>query len=80
MKAEILEKRDGAVCGHTNIRIPGSAEEMTELRAALAVVDKYRKKALKVAGYSEKYADWVMVSYAVKSDCVVIKAQQGACG
>ena len=80
MKAEILDRRNGAVSGYTNLRIEGSAEEMAELKVALAVVDRYRKKALKVTGYSEKNADWTMVNYAVKSDCVMIKAQQGMCG
>ena len=80
MRAKILSQNDGAVSGHTNLRIDGSAEEMAELRAALAIVDKYKKKALKTAGYSKKYADWVMVDYAVKSDCVMIEARSGSCG
>lgn len=55
-------------------------EDAKELRAALAVVGRYRTAAMRAIGWTEKDADWTMVGYAVKNDCVVVVVEQGACG
>lgn len=62
---------------------PGKSgkESTDELRAALALVDRYRKAAfaaLKLGKIAD--ADWTMVDYAVKGDCVIVTIEQGACG
>ncbi len=50
-----------------------------ELRAALAVVDRYRKVAFAALKVGAE-ADWTMVDYVVKDDCVIVTIEQGACG
>lgn len=51
-----------------------------ELRAALNLVQRYRDAALKALNTTEKHADWTMVDFAVKTDCVVVTVRQGMCG
>ena len=80
MKTEILDQHHGVVRSHVTVRIPAKPADMVVLRAALAVVDKYEKKAMKVAGASRKDADFVMVSYAVKTDCLEARVDFGSCG
>ena len=79
MKAEVLDTKQGAVNGFALVRISAKPADMVELRAALAVVDRYKKKAMSVAGGC-KYADFVMVGYAVKTDCVEARVEFGSCG
>lgn len=55
-------------------------EDTNELRAALAVVHRYKKAAMKALSLTEKGADWTMLEYSVKNDCVVVVVEQGACG
>jgi hypothetical protein len=50
-----------------------------ELRAALAVVDRYREVAFAALKVGAE-ADWTMVDYTVKDDCVTVTIEQGACG
>lgn len=59
---------------------PNGRAETDELRAALATVERYKRAAFKAMGLNEKGADWTMVDYAVKTDCVVVTVEQGACG
>lgn len=59
---------------------PKGTEDTTGLRLALAEVDRYKREALKALKLNEKDADWMMVEYAVKNDCVVVTVKQGACG
>jgi len=80
MKAEVLEKRFGAIWGKSTVRLTATSEQTAELRQALAIVDRYKKVAMRAAKANEKNADWTMVGYAVKTDCVVVTVEQGACG
>ena len=80
-KPKISDERQGAISGYTTVRIPGTKEQMDELRAALAVVDRYKRKAMKAGNtVKENWADWTMVGYAVKTDCVEVKVEQGMAG
>lgn len=67
----------GPVNGRTEVIFEATKAETDELRAALAVVDKWKKQALKVA---PKDSDWTMVDYAVKTDTVIVGVENGACG
>jgi len=82
LKTSIVDKKDSAVSCSRTIKVEASAEEMVELRAALAVVDKFKSSALHAVGWkdSPQSADWTMVSYAVKSDGVLVTVQSGMCG
>lgn len=55
-------------------------EDTNELRLALALVDRYKKMALQALKTNEKQADWTMIEYAVKNDCVVVTVNQGMAG
>lgn len=81
-KPEILKERLGAVSCTWEIAIPfAEAEEQeAELRAALAVVQRYEKLAMRMARVKHKNADWTMVKMAVKNDKVLVTVQQGMCG
>lgn len=50
------------------------------LRAALATVNRYKKAAMQALSLTERGADWTMIEYSVKNDCVVATVEQGACG
>ena len=80
MKIENVKRCwSGAVNGRDEVVFSATKEETTELRNALAVVDKWKKKALKeVAG--AKDANWTMVDYAVKNYKVIVGVEAGACG
>ena len=60
--------------------LPEKEGSMGELRDALAVVDRYRKAALKALKVSEMNADFTTVRYAVNSDDVLVMVEQGANG
>lgn len=78
MKYEILSNQNGAVRGKAVIKLKTTPEETTKLRQALAVVDRYKKAAMRAANSTK--ADWTMVGYAVKTDGVVVTVEQGSCG
>lgn len=82
MKYTVQEHQFGAVYGKTVIRIEATPEELAELRLALATVDKFKSVALRAAKAKEgrNGADWTMVGYGVKTDCVIVTVEQGACG
>ena len=81
MKVKVTDKKIGGVWGQAVVTMTGLTKEDTDtLRAALATVDKYRKKAESASGLSPKHADWAMVDFAVKTDAVVCTVQAGACG
>ena len=71
---------DGAVSGEKEIVIDITQAQAKELRDALEIVQDYEEQALKAAKVSKKESDWVMVSYAVKNDKVIIRVKDGACG
>lgn len=58
----------------------GGRADIDELRAALDVVQRYRDAAMRALRLREQDADWTMVDYAVKNDCVVVTVNRGACG
>ena len=73
--------RRGAIqLDHEVTVLPKKEGDMEELRLALAVVDRYKKAALQAIRTREKDADYTMVEYAVKNDCVIVKVRQGAAG
>lgn len=82
MKYEITNKVVGPISVNTTIRIEATPEELAELRQALAVVDKFKLVALRAAHAKEgaKGADWTMVGYGVKTDCVIVTVHQGMAG
>lgn len=59
---------------------PEGRADTDELRRALATIDRYKKAALKALGLNEKEADWTLVEFGVKTDCVEVWVQQGSCG
>lgn len=81
-----VRNRRVVLCGPVNetnevvLEPSGGKADTDALRAALAVVQAYRIAALRALRTSEKRADWTMVDYAVKTDCVVVTVSQGACG
>jgi len=80
MKASVISIKAHAVGYEKVVRVSVTGDEAAELRRALAVVDRYKKLALKTAKASEKGADWTMIGYAVKTDCVLITVEQGMAG
>lgn len=82
MKHTVQDKTFNAISTKTTIRIEASPEELVELRRSLAVVDKFKSVALKAANAKEgpRGADWTMVGYGVKTDCVVVTVKQGMAG
>lgn len=61
--------------------VPEQGIEATNaLRLALALVDRYKKAAMIALGANDKTADWTMIEYSVKNDCVIVTVEQGACG
>jgi len=79
MKAKVIETKNFAVGYEKTIRLSSSPEEMAELRRALAIVDRYKKAAMTEAK-AGKDADWTMIGYAVKTDCVLVTITQGMAG
>ncbi len=75
---------DGAVAAAYNVTIPLSEEDAAALRAALAVVQTYQRKAAQATNVKTdtkgKNCDWAMFGYAVKNDKVIITVDCGACG
>jgi hypothetical protein len=73
-----------AVSGQIDVTLAADATECHELRAALAVVDKYKKAALKAIREEKNQnpmnADWHMISYCVKGDKVIVSVKDGMAG
>ena len=82
MKYTVQERVPGSVQIRTTVRIEATPEELSALRTALAIVDKFKAVALRAAKAREgpRNADWTMVGYGVKNDCVIVTVEQGACG
>ena len=79
MKARKTNQKFSGVSVVTTVKITATPEETTELRRALAVVDRFRKAAFKAAK-AGKDADWTEVGFAVKTDAVVVTVEQGMAG
>lgn len=75
----VKECWSGAVSGRDEVTFTATKAETDELRSALAIVDKWRKQALKQIP-SAKGADWTMLTYAVKTNKVIVGVESGACG
>lgn len=58
----------------------GGRADTNELKAALDVVQRYRNAAMRALRLRDRDADWTTVEYAVKTDCVVVTVNRGACG
>lgn len=54
MKNELVRKRFGPVHGRAELRLWDTPEKLSELRQALAVVNKYKKRAMRTASVQEK--------------------------
>lgn len=81
MKVESTKRKyDGAVRGEQEVVISATKEQTDELRAALAVVGKFRMLAAQAGKHKEKDADWTMYRYTVKNDKVIVTIEAGACG
>lgn len=82
MKAQLVETHCGPISTRSTIRIEATPEQLAELRKALAVVDKFKALAYQLAHAKDgpKGADWTMVGYGVKSDCVLVTVHQGMAG
>lgn len=82
MKHEVTNKNVGPISVNTTVRIEATTEELAQLRQALATVDRFKQTALRAANAKEgpKGADWTMVGYAVKTDCVIVTVNQGMAG
>jgi len=86
MKLESVERGPGSVVWElTNISIGITREESEELRAALAIVQKYEKAALQAVRAKHKYnpakdADWCEIAYSVKNDKVIVGIRDGMAG
>lgn len=70
---------NGPVNGLDEVTFTATKAETDKLRNALAIVDKWQKRALKEVA-SSKGADWTMVTYVVKTDKVIVGIESGACG
>lgn len=83
-KPEVRQTYNGAVAARWEVNIPLAAEgEADELRAALAVVQKYQEQAAKAAKVrvgKDGNCDWAMYGFVVKNDKVLVEVQAGACG
>lgn len=80
MKATVTDTKRGAIWGRSEVLVEATPDETTELRRALKIVDRFKKRAMRAAKTNEKQADWTMVGYAVKTDAVIVTIEQGACG
>jgi hypothetical protein len=79
MKAKVVDSKTYAIGYEKTVRVNATPEETAELRKALAVVERYKKAAMKAAK-AGKDADWTMIGYAVKTDCVLVTIEQGMAG
>jgi hypothetical protein len=57
-----------------------SKKEVDELRKALDVLKKWRRRAMIVAQHKESTADWTMVDFSFEGKDVAIDVQAGSCG
>ena len=83
-KPEVRQTYNGVVAAVWEVTIPlNNKDEAQELRAALAVVQKYQEQAAKAAKVrvgENGNCDWAMYGFAVKNDKVLVKVDAGACG
>lgn len=86
MNIESVEIGPGSVVwGLTNVFIGITKEESNELRAALAIVQKYEKAALQAFHHKFKHnpakdSDWCEIDYSVKNDKVIVGIRDGMAG
>jgi len=80
MLARVIEKKEGAVRGHTEVSIMASGEELAELKAALLVMQKFKDRALKEAGVMEGDEDWMTTRFEIRHDVCRVRLDYGACG
>lgn len=71
---------NGSVSVKDIIKIIPPRSAIEELLAALKVVDQFKNTAIKTLDYDPTKADWHMIDYAVKTDCVIITVSAGMCG
>lgn len=71
---------NGPVSGTWLVYFEVTEEEREELKKALAIVDKYKKKANEAAKHKEKNADWTEHHFDVKKNEVKVVIECGACG
>lgn len=73
-----------AVSGQVDVTFEIDKTEANDLRAALAIVDKYKNAALSAIESETKFdpesSDWCMISYCVKNDKAIISVQDGMTG
>jgi hypothetical protein len=79
-KCKLASTHPGSVMSSAVVDIEITSEESRELRAALAIVDKYKSLAVKTYGVKLSEADWNMIQYSVKNDRVLVEIKIGMCG
>lgn len=78
MKVEEIFR--GFVNCRRKVTLDITKEQSEELMQALKVLEKYKKQAISALEYDIEDSDWHMLEYTVKSDCVIVDIQDGACG
>jgi hypothetical protein len=60
VKAVVQEKSYGPIYGRSVTRIEATMEELVELRKALAIVDKFKKAALRAANTKDTVPNFMV--------------------
>ena len=81
---EVTRITNGNVVGEVSVSFDIDSIEAKELRDALAIVDKYKKAAIKAIKEETKEdpttSDWLEVHYQVKNNMVFVLIKDGMCG
>jgi len=80
VKVRSIEKKNHVISTTATVTLETTREAADELRAALAIVDKHKKAAMKALKWQERNADWTMIGYGVKNDAVIVTVEQGMAG
>jgi len=84
VKCTVVSSRRYPVSAEYEVEVPLTEGESSQLREALAVVQKYQGAAAKATKSrvdgKDSTCDWVMFGYAVKRDRVIITVKAGAAG